>query len=220
MSETHPLERRELVDPGRDDGAAGHDRALLVPAEEMQMECVDQPKQAVGGEAVAGPRGEVAEEENPGRDERAPAPGALAARLRVDERHRRDRGQHHRRHHRHPDDHEPAEGAEIGAWAGIHPAHAVDRDQPGDERGAEQHSGDRSRIATARGRRRLHRLAHTIDFNGLTCDYLVTYYPGMHDDGLVFKALADPTRRHLLDRLFERDGLSLGELESELEMTR
>ena len=42
----------------------------------------------------------------------------------------------------------------------------------------------------------------------------------MHDDGLVFKALADPTRRHLLDRLFERDGLSLGELESELEMTR
>ena len=40
------------------------------------------------------------------------------------------------------------------------------------------------------------------------------------DDGLVFKALADPTRRHLLDRLFERDGLSLGELESGLEMTR
>ena len=28
------------------------------------------------------------------------------------------------------------------------------------------------------------------------------------------------TRRHLLDRLFERDGRSLGELESELEMTR
>jgi DNA-binding transcriptional ArsR family regulator len=42
----------------------------------------------------------------------------------------------------------------------------------------------------------------------------------MHDDGLVFKALGDPTRRHLLDRLFERDGLSLGELESDLEMTR
>ena len=42
----------------------------------------------------------------------------------------------------------------------------------------------------------------------------------MQDDGLVFKALADPTRRHLLDRLFERDGLSLGELESGLEMTR
>lgn len=36
----------------------------------------------------------------------------------------------------------------------------------------------------------------------------------------MFKALADPTRRQLLDRLFERDGLTLTELESELEMTR
>jgi DNA-binding transcriptional ArsR family regulator len=42
----------------------------------------------------------------------------------------------------------------------------------------------------------------------------------MTDDDLVFKALADPTRRSLLDRLFEHDGLSLTELESELEMTR
>jgi DNA-binding transcriptional ArsR family regulator len=40
------------------------------------------------------------------------------------------------------------------------------------------------------------------------------------DDDLVFRALADPTRRHLLDRLFERDGRTLRELESELEMTR
>jgi DNA-binding transcriptional ArsR family regulator len=40
------------------------------------------------------------------------------------------------------------------------------------------------------------------------------------DDDLVFKALADPTRRHLLDRLFARDGRTLTELESELEMTR
>jgi DNA-binding transcriptional ArsR family regulator len=40
------------------------------------------------------------------------------------------------------------------------------------------------------------------------------------DDDPVFKALADPTRRHLLDRLFERDGRTLSELESELEMTR
>jgi DNA-binding transcriptional ArsR family regulator len=36
----------------------------------------------------------------------------------------------------------------------------------------------------------------------------------------VFKALADPTRRGLLDRLFERDGQTLGELESGLSMTR
>jgi DNA-binding transcriptional ArsR family regulator len=40
------------------------------------------------------------------------------------------------------------------------------------------------------------------------------------DDDRVFKALADPTRRHLLDRLFERDGQSLSELEAELAMTR
>src|SRR5215472_16864228 len=42
----------------------------------------------------------------------------------------------------------------------------------------------------------------------------------MDDDDRVFKALADPMRRFLLDRLYERDGRSLGELESELEMTR
>ena len=41
-----------------------------------------------------------------------------------------------------------------------------------------------------------------------------------HDDDLVFKALADPTRRALLDRLFERDGRTLTELESEIDMTR
>ena len=40
------------------------------------------------------------------------------------------------------------------------------------------------------------------------------------DDDRVFKALADPTRRLLLDRLFERDGRTLTELDSELEMTR
>jgi DNA-binding transcriptional ArsR family regulator len=40
------------------------------------------------------------------------------------------------------------------------------------------------------------------------------------DDARVFKALADPTRRFLLDRLFVRDGRTLTELESELEMTR
>jgi DNA-binding transcriptional ArsR family regulator len=40
------------------------------------------------------------------------------------------------------------------------------------------------------------------------------------DDDRVFKALANPARRLLLDRLFERDGRTLVELESELEMTR
>ena len=53
----------------------------------------------------------------------------------------------------------------------------------------------------------------------LTCDPKVTYRTTVTDDR-VFKALADPTRRFLLDRLFERDGRTLSELESELDMTR
>ena len=40
---------------------------------------------------------------------------------------------------------------------------------------------------------------------------------GMDD---VFRALADPTRRSLLDALYERDGQSLSELEARLPMTR
>ena len=39
-------------------------------------------------------------------------------------------------------------------------------------------------------------------------------------DEAVFRALADPTRRRLLDRLFARDGRTLTALESELPMTR
>jgi DNA-binding transcriptional ArsR family regulator len=42
----------------------------------------------------------------------------------------------------------------------------------------------------------------------------------MTDDDRVFKALADPTRRFLLDLLFAREGRTLTELESEVEMTR
>jgi uncharacterized protein YndB with AHSA1/START domain/DNA-binding transcriptional ArsR family regulator len=40
------------------------------------------------------------------------------------------------------------------------------------------------------------------------------------EDESVFRALADPSRRRLLDLLFERDGRTLTELESELPMTR
>jgi DNA-binding transcriptional ArsR family regulator len=54
----------------------------------------------------------------------------------------------------------------------------------------------------------------------LTCDFLVTYFPLVTDDDRVFKALADPTRRFLLDLLFARDGQTLTELESAVEMTR
>jgi DNA-binding transcriptional ArsR family regulator len=40
------------------------------------------------------------------------------------------------------------------------------------------------------------------------------------EDDLVFKALADPTRRLLLDRLFERDGRTLTDLLADVPMTR
>jgi DNA-binding transcriptional ArsR family regulator len=49
---------------------------------------------------------------------------------------------------------------------------------------------------------------------------MVTYIPAMVDDDLVFRALADSSRRFLLDLLHKRDGQTLGELESELDMTR
>jgi DNA-binding transcriptional ArsR family regulator len=54
----------------------------------------------------------------------------------------------------------------------------------------------------------------------LTGDHMVTYCPRVTDEDHVFKALADPTRRFLLDLLFQRDGRTLKELESGLEMTR
>jgi DNA-binding transcriptional ArsR family regulator len=54
----------------------------------------------------------------------------------------------------------------------------------------------------------------------LTSDQTVTYSRDVTDDDHVFKALADPTRRFVLDLLFQRDGRTLKELESGLEMTR
>jgi DNA-binding transcriptional ArsR family regulator len=49
---------------------------------------------------------------------------------------------------------------------------------------------------------------------------LVTYFARVTDDDRVFKALADPTRRFLLDLLFAREGQTLTELESAVQMTR
>jgi DNA-binding transcriptional ArsR family regulator len=54
----------------------------------------------------------------------------------------------------------------------------------------------------------------------LTRDQMVTYSLSMLNDDAVFKALADSSRRFLLDLLFRRDGQTLGELEAELAMTR
>ena len=44
--------------------------------------------------------------------------------------------------------------------------------------------------------------------------------PGVPGDDALFKALADPTRRALLDRLRERNGQTLGELCEPLDMAR
>lgn len=52
----------------------------------------------------------------------------------------------------------------------------------------------------------------------MTGDQKVTYGFALMDD--VFRALADPTRRSLLDELFARDGQTLSELEARLPMTR
>ncbi len=46
---------------------------------------------------------------------------------------------------------------------------------------------------------------------------MVTYTDNMDE---VFKALADPTRRRMLDELFKQDGQTLGELERRMPMTR
>ena len=51
----------------------------------------------------------------------------------------------------------------------------------------------------------------------MTRDLLVTYSPVMD---LVFKALADPTRRSLLDELFREDGQTLSALQGRFQMSR
>lgn len=51
----------------------------------------------------------------------------------------------------------------------------------------------------------------------MTCNYLVAYYRCVDE---VFKALADRSRRSLLDRLHANNGQTLGELCEHLEMTR
>jgi DNA-binding transcriptional ArsR family regulator len=70
-----------------------------------------------------------------------------------------------------------------------------------------------------------------VEPTGLTCDLWVTKVRRMGSvterspvpdpaDEAVFRALADPTRRAILDGLFERDGQSLGEIERAFDMSR
>src|SRR5450432_4115856 len=51
----------------------------------------------------------------------------------------------------------------------------------------------------------------------ITC---VWHMPERHDTDLLFKALADPTRRKLLDLLHAHDGRTLNDLCEHLDMTR
>ena len=53
----------------------------------------------------------------------------------------------------------------------------------------------------------------------MTCKYILAYYEGADVDK-VFKALADPSRRQLLDRLFDANGQTLGDLCRNLDMSR
>ncbi len=52
----------------------------------------------------------------------------------------------------------------------------------------------------------------------MTCIYMVAYKSNMKSD--VFKALADESRRYLLDQLFEQNGQSLTELCAGMKMSR
>lgn len=54
---------------------------------------------------------------------------------------------------------------------------------------------------------------------GLTCNRMVAYCISVDAD-VVFKGLADRSRRHLLDRLFVNNGQTLTELCEGLKMTR
>ena len=54
-------------------------------------------------------------------------------------------------------------------------------------------------------------------FRRLTCNHLVAYLSNVD---AVFKALADRSRRQLLDRLHQENGQTLGELCRRLDMTR
>ena len=54
----------------------------------------------------------------------------------------------------------------------------------------------------------------------MTCKYLLAYHAAAIDADKLFKALADPSRRKLLDLLCAHDGQTLGELCEHLDMTR
>ena len=85
-----------------------------------------RPRRSERGRSTAAPR-------------RARVRSGHAARgFREDEQHRHDRGQHHRRHHRHPDADVPAQSAEVSARAASIPLHPLDSHDRRDQRCAEK----------------------------------------------------------------------------------
>jgi DNA-binding transcriptional ArsR family regulator len=86
----------------------------------------------------------------------------------------------------------------------------------------------RRRASVATGRRSLRPVLHA-GFElvradaALTRKHLLAYYPPLAerlDTDLLFKALADPGRRKLLDQLHAHDGRTLNQLCEHLDMTR
>jgi len=69
-------------------------------------------------------------------------------------------------------------------------------------------------------RRRLARRLGTLDMQVFTCISSPQHTPDRMDADKVFKALADPTRRKLLDLLYQNNGQTLGELCEHLDMAR
>jgi DNA-binding transcriptional ArsR family regulator len=62
-------------------------------------------------------------------------------------------------------------------------------------------------------------VARELDMQAFAC-ILSGMDDGRMDSDKVFKALADPTRRRLLDLLYEKNGQTLGQLCAALDMTR
>jgi DNA-binding transcriptional ArsR family regulator len=54
----------------------------------------------------------------------------------------------------------------------------------------------------------------------IDCILFMQVYDCMNQSDLLFKALADPSRRRLLDLLYANDGQTLGQLCEHLDMTR
>ena len=143
VPQADPLERRQLVEAGRDERDAGRVALALSPGEKVGRRRATRVVQPVGDEPVEGPGDQVAGEEDPRRRRGAASvPRTLPADAAEDDHHRRRRRQHHRGGHRHPDPEVPAEPAELGTRPGVHPPHPHERDDPGDEGAADERARD------------------------------------------------------------------------------